>query len=127
MLTTLSILTSIVCVFLVLFVLAQNSKGGGLTQSFASTQQVMGVKKTTDYLVRVTWTCAIIIMVLSFVSVAVLPKNVSGAASSSVLDEVLSNQQQQTAPAASSTLPGPSATDATPLGEPAPDAGQAAE
>lgn len=122
MLTALSIFIIIVCVFLVIIVLVQNSKGGGLAQNFASTQQVMGVRKTTDFLEKATWTCAIVIMVLSFVSVACLPEKtqVSGK---SVVDELINNQN-----AASSTqaFPAPAmdATDATqaPATEAAPQA-----
>ena len=30
-------------------VMIQNSKGGGLASSFASSNQIMGVRKTTDF------------------------------------------------------------------------------
>jgi preprotein translocase subunit SecG len=45
-----SILIFIVCILLILVVLVQNSKGGGLTSTFASSNQVLGVKKTADFL-----------------------------------------------------------------------------
>ena len=36
-------------------VLIQNSKGGGLASSFASSNQIMGVRKTTDFIEKLTW------------------------------------------------------------------------
>ncbi len=52
------ILTLIVCALLVLIVLVQNSKGGGLASNFSSSNQIMGVKKTTDFLEKATWVLA---------------------------------------------------------------------
>ncbi len=52
---------------LVLVVLAQNSKGGGLSSQFggAGASQVIGVKKTGDFLEKATWGLAVAIMVLT--------------------------------------------------------------
>ena len=44
-----TILIFIVAILLILIVLVQNSKGGGLASGFASSNQVMGVRKTTDF------------------------------------------------------------------------------
>ncbi len=65
----------LVSLILILFVLIQNSKGGGLASNFSTGGQTMGVRKTTDFLEKVTWGSAIVIFVLSFVAVMVLPKN----------------------------------------------------
>ena len=51
-------------------VLVQKSKGGGLASNFASSNQIMGVRKTTDFVEKATWTLAIVIMVLSISSVS---------------------------------------------------------
>ena len=51
-------------------VLVQKSKGGGLASNFAS-NQIMGVRKTTDFVEKATWTLAIVIMVLSIATVFV--------------------------------------------------------
>lgn len=61
------ILIIIVAVLLVLVVLAQNSKGGGLNSSFGGvgSSQMIGVKKTTDLLERITWGLAIALFVLT--------------------------------------------------------------
>jgi len=63
-----SVLIIAVSVFLTLIVLVQNSKGGGLASNFSSSNQVMGVRKTTDFLEKTTWTLAIALLVLSLVA-----------------------------------------------------------
>lgn len=55
-------------------VLIQESKGGGLASSFSSSNQIMGVKKTTDFLEKATWTLAIAMVVLSIVSAGFVEK-----------------------------------------------------
>ncbi len=70
MATIISILIIIVCLLLVLVVLVQNSKGGGLASSFSSSNQVMGVRKTADFLEKATWTLAISLLALSLISTA---------------------------------------------------------
>lgn len=57
-------------------VLIQNSKGGGLASSFASSNQIMGVRKTTDFLEKATWALAIAIAVLSIFAAWSLPGRV---------------------------------------------------
>jgi preprotein translocase subunit SecG len=59
------IISIIVCVLLVLIVLIQNPKGGGLSSNFSSSSQLMGVQKTGDFLEKGTWVLAITLMVLS--------------------------------------------------------------
>jgi len=60
----------IVSIFLVLIVLVQNSKGGGLASNFSASNQVMGVKKTTDFLEKATWTLSTAILVLCIAAAA---------------------------------------------------------
>ena len=67
------VLIVIVSVLMCGIVLIQNSKGGGLASSFASSNQIMGVRKTTDFLEKATWTLAIIIAVFCIVSAYLLP------------------------------------------------------
>ncbi len=66
--TVISVLIIIVCVLLILIVLIQNSKGGGLSSQFSSSNQVMGVRKTADFLEKATWTLAISLFVLSLLA-----------------------------------------------------------
>ena len=72
-----SVLILMVCVFLILGVLVQNSKGGGLAANFSSSNQVMGVRKTADFLEKATWTLAISLLVLSLIGSAVIPRGSS--------------------------------------------------
>lgn len=55
----------LVSVLMCLIVLIQNSKGGGLASGFASSNQIMGVRKTTDFLEKATWTLAAFMVILS--------------------------------------------------------------
>lgn len=64
-----SILILLVCLFLLLVILVQNPKGGGLGSAFGSANQLGGVRKTTDFLEKATWTFAIALLVLSLASV----------------------------------------------------------
>ena len=59
-----------VSILLILIVLVQNSKGGGLSSQFGgnSSNQFMGVQKTNDFLEKATWTLAIIIVALTMLS-----------------------------------------------------------
>lgn len=61
----------LICVLLVILILLQNSKGG-LASGVASTQ-LMGVKRTTDILEKLTWGFAIAIMVLVVCTAFVAP------------------------------------------------------
>lgn len=70
----LSVLILITCILLTLIVLVQNSKGGGLASNFASNNQIMGVRKTTDFLEKSTWTLAIVLLVLTLTSTFVIPR-----------------------------------------------------
>jgi len=63
-----SVLILIVCALLVMVVLVQNSKGGGLSASFGGSNQVMGVRRTTDFLEKATWTLATVLLALSILA-----------------------------------------------------------
>ena len=77
-----AILIIITSILLVLVVLVQNPKGGGLSSSFAggAGNQIMGAKKTTDFLEKATWTLAIILISLSLLSNFSIPRNNTGEA-----------------------------------------------
>lgn len=68
------VLIILACIVLAFVILIQNSKGGGLASNFASSNQIMGVRKTADVLEKTTWGVAAFIMVLCFVC-AFLSKN----------------------------------------------------
>lgn len=60
-----TVLIVIAAVLLTLVVLVQNSKGGGLAASFSSSNQVLGVRKTTDFIEKFTWSMAACMVILS--------------------------------------------------------------
>ena len=66
----------LVCFLLVLVVMVQNPKGGGLSSSFGgSSQQLGGVQKTSDFLDRSTWILAAFLLVLILLSNLSLNQN----------------------------------------------------
>jgi len=69
-----SVLIIIASILLTLIVLVQNSKGGGLASNFASSNQVMGVRKTADFLEKATWTLAIGLVVLCLAAAMTIPR-----------------------------------------------------
>ena len=72
-----AILIMITSVLLVLVVLVQNPKGGGLSSTFGggSSNQIMGAKKTTDFLEKTTWTLAIVLISLTMLSNFAITRN----------------------------------------------------
>ena len=68
MYTFIVVLILIVSVLLAVVVLVQNSKGGGLAANFSAPNQIMGVRKTTDFLEKATWTLAGALVVLSLIA-----------------------------------------------------------
>ena len=75
---------------LVLIIMVQNPKGGGLSSSFGGdTQQIGGVKKTTDYLDKTTWILASLKLVLILFSNITL-----NSESDNFESELIQNQEQ---------------------------------
>lgn len=70
-----SILTIIVCALLVLVILVQNSKGGGIQSQFGAATQIMGVKRGTEFIEKATWGLAITLIALS---ILMAPGNSTG-------------------------------------------------
>ena len=62
------VLITIVCFLLVVVIMVQNPKGGGLSSSLGGSTQIGGVQKTTDFLDKSTWTLAAILIVLILLS-----------------------------------------------------------
>lgn len=60
-------------ILMCLVVLIQNSKGGGLASSFAASNQIMGVRKTTDFIEKLTWGLAAFMVVMSVAISYVIP------------------------------------------------------
>jgi len=92
-----TILILLAAILMILAVLVQKSKGGGLASGFSSSNQIMGVRKTTDFLEKFTWTLAGIMIVLS-----VLTAKFTTSQSNSPQSQV---EVQQPAPLNPSTAP----------------------
>lgn len=103
MYTAIVVFIVLISILLSLVVLVQNSKGGGLAAGFSSSQQIMGVRKTTDFLEKFTWGLAVSLMVLALVGNFALPKN-QEIQSSSTIQEQIDNASLPAAPSA--PLPG---------------------
>ena len=76
------VLIVLAALLLCFVVMIQNSKGGGLASSFASSNQIMGVRKTTDFIEKLTWGLAAFMVVVSIAAAYVIPQS---AESSSVI------------------------------------------
>lgn len=98
MYTLLIVLIVIAALLMCFIVLIQNSKGGGLAAGFASSNQIMGVRKTTDVIEKTTWGLAIAMVVFSVLTAYTLP---STKAESSVI------MQEATKDAATNPLNAP--------------------
>ena len=98
MIVLFGILIIVASVILGIIVLVQNPKGGGLTGSLGGfSNQLMGVKQTTDVLEKGTWIFGAVVGILCIVSPAFIPKNGSSSTNSDKLFDVKGGQ---TAPAA---------------------------
>ena len=88
MYTLITVLLFIICILLVLIVLVQNSKGGGLASNFQSTGQVMGVRKTNDFLEKGTWALAGALLFLSVIGAGFIPRQQEGVDQSRVQQQI---------------------------------------
>ena len=73
--TLFTLLIVITCILLILIVLVQNPKGGGLSSAFGGGNQIMGARKTSDFLEKATWGLAILLVVLALSSTFAIPKS----------------------------------------------------
>ncbi len=87
MLTFLFILVIIAAIVLVLVVLAQNPKGGGLSATFGGSSQIIGARQTADFLEKATWYIAIGIFVIVLFSNFFIPNQTTSQGQESVMSE----------------------------------------
>ncbi len=80
-------------------VLIQESKGGGLASNFSSSNAIMGVRKTTDFIEKATWGLALAMVILSVACAYTVP----GMSGSSSVVEKNATETQTTNP---NTTPG---------------------
>ncbi|MFP9100679.1 preprotein translocase subunit SecG [Flavobacterium sp. RHBU_24] len=108
------ILITIVSFLLIIAVMVQNPKGGGLSSAIGGSQVIGGVQKTSDFLDKATWTLATILVTLIILS----SLSFGSAAGESLTDDTAAPTAAApapTAPAAGTTAPaGTATTPATP-------------
>jgi len=73
MYTLLVILIVIAALLMIGIVLIQESKGGGLASQFSGYNQIGGVRKTTDFIEKMTWGLAAFMVVISVCCAYVAP------------------------------------------------------
>ncbi|MNF52048.1 preprotein translocase subunit SecG [compost metagenome] len=88
------VLITIVCFLLIVVIMVQNPKGGGLSSAIGGSQMLGGVQKTTDFLDKSTWTLATILIAL------ILLSSLSFTGSLSDTDSKIIEKTETTAPAA---------------------------
>ena len=71
-------------------VLIQESKGGGLASNFSSSNAIMGVRKTTDFIEKATWGLAASLVVFSIVCAHFAPVS---STESSVMEKTATETQ----------------------------------
>ena len=90
------VLITIVSFLLIVVIMVQNPKGGGLSSTLGGTQMMGGVQKTTDFLDKSTWTLGTVLIALILLSTLSFSNNLSGE--EPLIDE--SAVPAKTAPAA---------------------------
>lgn len=95
MYTAIIVLIIIAAVLLMIFVLAQDAKGGGITAQFGGATQMMGTKKTTELIEKITWGFAIAIAFLCL-STTFFVDRTSGALPKSVNIEKAKSKKSNT-------------------------------
>ncbi len=92
----------IVCFLLILTIMVQNPKSGGLSSSFGGGGQMGGVKNTTDFLEKTTWVLGGTLIALILFST--LSFN-NGTGGSKLVDENAAPAIVKDAPAKPATTP----------------------
>jgi preprotein translocase subunit SecG len=89
----------IACILLILVVLSQNPKGGGLSSTFGgSGTQMFGVQKTNDFMDNATWTLGGVIIVLSIFASVLIAKPIAYTTPSQEASQPANTQQQSATP-----------------------------
>lgn len=94
----LTVLIVIASIVLILVVLVQKSKGSGLSSNFSSSNAIMGVRKTTDFIEKATWGLAAFVLVLSIACVMISPRVGRTVATDSVPQAPAATQSTPTFP-----------------------------
>jgi preprotein translocase subunit SecG len=104
-----TILIIIACVFQVMIVLVQNSKGGGLAANFTSAGQTMGIRKTADFLEKSTWTLAAAVIILCVLATASIPRSAKEQ-QSRIRNQINNTVDPEAVPTLPTGMPAPSSS-----------------
>ncbi|MBN2611716.1 MAG: preprotein translocase subunit SecG [Bacteroidales bacterium] len=105
MYTLVAVLIIIVSVLLILIVLVQNSKGGGLAANFSAANQIMGARRSADFLEKATWTLASALLFLSLVATVAIPREKEENSKSKIQDQIENAVNPESMPAFPTTAP----------------------
>lgn len=74
MVNFLTVIIALICVLLMLVVLIQNPKGGGVDSTFGGqgANQMFGAAKSSDFIEKLTWGLAIALFALCIITVLVV-------------------------------------------------------
>ncbi len=121
-----SVIIFIIATLLILVILVQNPKGG-LASNFSSSNQVMGVRKTTDFLEKATWTLGIALLIFSVISssliggtaeVVINESELTDEANQIIIPQNQAPLLQEGVPAGNASIQGqPEKNDALPQGD----------
>ena len=89
MYTLFVILIVLVSFCMIGIVLIQESKGGGLASAFSSANSSFGVRQTTNFIEKTTWTLAAAMVVISVICAYVAP---NAASEGSVIEKAATEQ-----------------------------------
>ena len=80
-------------VLVIIAVLVQNPKSG-MAANFGASNQVMGVRETTNFLEKFTWAMAIAIVVLSLVATLAMDKSLVATSNSAITEDAKALQER---------------------------------
>lgn len=86
------VLIVLASLLLILAVLVQNPKSG-MAANFGVSNQIIGVRETTDKLEKFTWAMAIAIVILSVGATMAIPKNKISSSKSEIAKELMNQGQ----------------------------------
>ena len=93
------VLITIVCFLLIIVIMVQNPKGGGLSSTLGGSTQMGGVQKTTDFLDKSTWVLATLLIIFIILSSLSFTGDLSDN-SSKIIDETETSAPKTATPAA---------------------------
>ncbi len=92
-------------ILLVLVVLIQNSKGGGISSNFTSANQIMGARRGSDVIEKTTWTLSIVLLICCVLAAPKTSGALDGADESITKQKATNAVAPQQAPIQQSAAP----------------------